>query len=713
MRLLTRQETGVLKGELNRLNLPKKTSLYICPGLPQVFRHVVSDNKEHFENSWLYIPLDMIKDMRQNLIVNSKNPNKNYITPEPIEIDDFNFYPILVNGDICGFLAIDNERQLHLTKRTTRDLIDGISFFMENQKRNDQSKLMEQVIDRLFKNDIPFDKYLKEMLKMFNRQFDRSCVAIYFEEDEITKLRMVVGDLLHVDNMPSEASAEILEQWRKAIERQNYFVPSYSLPNHPTLLNAPPQFNFVHPSLKSKKTKYTIVQTISGEIEYPSVENILWLAEVTSKIESTKFISGRDIATLYDELLINNRLKYTFDDLLKEIFKKVNAYTNLSRLVLYQPDKLSRIICCDEKVPKLITTGQNVVDCDLGNRLNHKNFYIKSGIDPEKAPDKLKNDYTEFNIRSECYCSLTAPDNSTFYLIFSCEDDSEATLLSLKDYINNARVLLQNYLNLVFTMQSDDKAEKGIAITNQKLISARQDTINLLSEGYYHDVYDMISVILGQSELLKEKVVVCNENELPSVVNASVLKVEQAADDIITYLDIIKQLGSRSSEDLKQFLSVKDLLGSLPLLMHGYSKQLVDTRGIFLKLAFSNINNFDFKIAQNEVYDYILPVIIALFKTAEKSGAFTLKYTTSQKANSIKIEYETEMIEQRKLLLNLESAFDSFEINRQDDRSVVMPLPFGRLIIRDESSNISAVIYEKLLVAVESEELEQIVDSRS
>lgn len=696
MRFLTRQETGVLKGELNRLNLPKSTSLYICPGLPQVFRHVVSDNKEHFENSWLYIPLEMIRNIRQNLIVNSKNPSKNYIAEESVEIDDLNFYPILVDGEICGFLSNARDRRLHLTKRTIRDLIDGISFFMAYQKENNQSQLMEQVIDRLFKNDVPFDEYLKQMLKLFNRQYEKSCVAIYCDEENNTKLRMVVGDLLHVDAMPSEVCHELKNVWNKAIERQNYFIPTDSLPNHPELMNVPPEFIFVHPSVKSRKTKYTIVQSIGGDIEYPSIENIRRLAEISSNIDTTKFITSRDIVNLYGELLINNRLKYTVDDLLKEIFKKVNAHTDLSRLVFYQPDKLSRIICCDEKQPKIITSGQKVVDCDFAAQLKHKNISIKSNIALNRVSGKYRKIYQEFNIKSECYCSLSAPDNSIYYLIFSCEDETDRTFVSLKDYINHARLLVQNYLNLVFTMQSDEKADKGIAIINQKMLSQRQDTISLLSEGYYHDVYGMISVILGQSELLKEKVIVCNENELPNVVNTSMLKVEQAADDIITYLEIIKQLGSRTSDALKRYLSVRDVLTSLPLLMHGYSKQLVDTRGLFLKLAFCNISNFDFKIAQNEVYDYLLPLIIALYKSAEKSGVFTLKYTTSYKANAIKIEYETSIMERKKMLLNLETTFDCFDIQTQDDGSVLMPLPFGRILIRDESSNISAIYYEKL-----------------
>lgn len=712
MRFLTRQETGVLKGELNRLNLPKRTSLYICPGLPQVFRHVVSDNKEHFENSWLYFPLDLIRDMRQNLIVNANNPSQNYITTEPIEIDDNNFYPILVDGQISGFLAVENDHTLHLTKRTTRDLIDGISFFLNNQKKNNQNQLMEEVIERLFKNDVPFDQYLKQMLKMFNRQYKKSCVAIYFEEEEATRLRMVVGDLLHVDAMPGELNDEQLQKWNIAIQKQNHFIPSDSLPNHPTLLSQPPEFLFVHPSVKSKKSRYLVAQTICGEIEFPAIDNILRLADISAKIETTKFISSRDIVNLYDELLTDNRLTYTVDDLLKEIFKKINAYANLNRLVFYQPNKLSRIICCDDKTPKVITSAQNVTDCDLERLLKHKNIAIKDHIDPEKVTEKVRSDYIEFNIKSECYASLSAPDNSVYYLVFSCEDETDKTFLGLKDYISHARLLIQNYLNLVFTMQQDDQVEKGLAITNQKMLAARQDTISLLSEGYYHDIYDMISVILGQSELLKEKVVVCNEDELPSVVNASVLKVEQAADDIITYLDIIKQLGSRTSDDLKKYLSVKDVLSSLPLLMHGYSKQLIDTRGMFVKLAFRNINSFDFQIAQNEVYDYLLPLIIALYKSAEKSGAFMMKYITSHKANAIRIEYETEMMERKRLLLNLETTFDSFDIQRQDDGSIIVPLPFARLVLRDESANISAILYEKVKTEYKHEETQPTAEFR-
>ena len=126
MRLFTQDETGGLQQALKDINLPDTATLYVSLGLNQVFRRVCLGSSEHFENSWLYIPGDVLNAAYAG-IERQKGTTGNCISQEAIPADDFRLFPVWLNGQPVAIIADRKHSRLKLPRKGCNALLQAMS----------------------------------------------------------------------------------------------------------------------------------------------------------------------------------------------------------------------------------------------------------------------------------------------------------------------------------------------------------------------------------------------------------------------------------------------------------------------------------------------------------------------------------------------------------------------------------------------------------
>ncbi len=158
------------------------------------------------------------------------------------------------------------------------------------------------------------------------------------------------------------------------------------------------------------------------------------------------------------------------------------------------------------------------------------------------------------------------------------------------------------------------------AIISERMHLSRLETIKRLSDGLYHDISGLLSVIMVESELFESKMEGLQAVELGTELMECTKKTNRAAKNIGYNIELLREITTIGKEKIYDRLPLSKFIVGLPELVKGYSKQLKDNKNITLTFELKIIETCNLYVTYASLLDYILYFVVSLMNKAVCSG---------------------------------------------------------------------------------------------
>ncbi len=193
-----------------------------------------------------------------------------------------------------------------------------------------------------------------------------------------------------------------------------------------------------------------------------------------------------------------------------------------------------------------------------------------------------------------------------------------------------------------------DQAEQNCSTS---MIASRFDTIKMMSEGFYHSIFNNLSIIIGQIELMREGFLTELEND-PDRTQMQLDKIEKASVMINQILKPLFRINTLGDKGYGEEVPLKWLCDKLPLYLSGYIQYLREKKNIklYIETEISEKNNNS--ILTKHIIDYIIPIILKLLNESICSGVFIVRVLDNPSQNIIEIIIPKNMLSSTPGIIN-------------------------------------------------------------
>ncbi len=646
MRLLTTHEIGVLRGDLHDVVLPDSAELYVSTGLSQMFRRVTLEAEtDTFENSWLYIPLDQVFSIRQNLIVAGRNRQHTYFGAESVEIDDVTLYPILMKGMVRGVIANRSQRPLKLSGEVKEIMMGSLETYQENLENTAEDSI-ETFLQNLYQPETSFESFSHRFLNLLTQTCDGACAGLYWNRDGVYTLRLVAGDLAKFDQLPGELKISMAQQWLGQMRQGYFFGPADLLPPHPAFLAAPPYFRFVHPGSKSAQTDYILTMIVSADISYADLYRIQNLARYASSLSDTQFVRSGDILGLYGQFVGTANRSVPPDEILPELFALLASQVSLSRLSLIEGGRTGRVV--RNRVGQDLTVEEispDTVPSFVREALTRDRSFCIRNASIEIADTALAKTFYLDNVKSEIYFTVSAESAESPDILAIGTPVEGNYLCNLKDFLGRVAQFVRHYQRHRLNCHSAAVPSSGSSEQRERAATIKRlETVAKLSGGYFHDILSQMSVVCGQAEIIAGDLRTDNPRLDTDLVLKGIERLLGAADIATEYVCNLRDLSLLSGEKLSGNVSASELLNSLADVTKGYARHIRDTKNVVLDFESHSATLLDFSFSVFEVYDIVLPVVLAVMEHAVRSGRLYFCLRCDGRRDSLVVRFESSIL---------------------------------------------------------------------
>ena len=173
-------------------------------------------------------------------------------------------------------------------------------------------------------------------------------------------------------------------------------------------------------------------------------------------------------------------------------------------------------------------------------------------------------------------------------------------------------------------------------------VMRRFETIKNLTDGYFHDIRGLLSVIMGQAGVLDSLAARPHRERTTDAIRSGTEKIETAADDLVACLTQLRELCSVGEDDLARMIPASVLIGTLPSVIRGYNRQIKDTKNISFDFEVDNTDRPECIIARRDIFDYVYLFLTSLMSEAICSGSFDVSLDVER--GSVVVRFERKLI---------------------------------------------------------------------
>ncbi|MDH4035494.1 MAG: hypothetical protein OEV80_17000, partial [candidate division Zixibacteria bacterium] len=638
MKLLTETEQGHFQGTLTGLSLPPKAALYISHGLPTVFQLAEPSARSQSLGLWLHIPYEQLASVRHRLAVETSDPQPNHVADCCLEADDLNLYPVLVAGEIRAVIATDRETTFAPDRGGGGDIVESLSG-RYGRSGLDDSLVTREFLRCLFDRDRSFDEFQRAMLNLVTSQWPRSLGALYFESEGVFKLRLAVGDIHLSDRLEGTLSPQRARSWTGAVREQRYFTSADMMPDYPVVLDHAPNYVFVHPGIQSERTEYLVALLMSGDIGAEQVRAVMQIARMTGYLHEAQFSTTAETVSLYGCLqelpTSNNR----FRELLGKVFEVVGRQIDLSRLVVGDVGGSATVLVNQgEERPIFRSEPSPPIPTEVLHSLSPEEPVMVPEVATDPRHEGVTNGYSADRVASEIIFGTGLAGSIQGYVAFGSSLTGEH-LDRYRDFF----IAISRFVRLTRQLMASRPNDTLIGapkktIESDTMARDRLDTIAKLAGGYFHDIMEYLSVVVGQNELIE------SEAADTMAVEKGAIRVRKAADRIADYLDKLRSLCMLTTDQLGRRLSVRCFLEDLPTIVQGYARQIRDNKNVVLTIDTEHPGDTDFEITWQELYDWVLPLVLGIMDEAICSGPLTVRTESVEGRPGMAFEFPASII---------------------------------------------------------------------
>lgn len=620
-------------------DIPAGAAVYVCSGVPQVFRRLETDPCLEDENAWLYFPAEYCLDLGRKIVTPWHESDTSSGLGGPVDVESHRLIPLVLHGRTRALVlsergGVEDRHCLNVLARLAP---------LINAAEHSANDAAARFLTTLFRREGGTDRFLRSVLGLLADQVSDGLAVTYAENHGLYHLRLAVGDIAMWDRLQSELTLAAAERWRVAAEQNLNFVPVGFLPETPVFLASAPPFLFVHPALESEKGRSFLAMPVSGDLSIQAAENITCLARLVSTLHERNFGLSDDLLAMYGRLNEAAGSQPIFNEALGEVFAMLNRRTTISRVVFVDTDGSGKAVVSRTHADPVI---RNEVAASVAPHVvaasRKKRFLLADlGSGEALSEDDAKRYYLD-NVKSELAVSVRSGPSAGVVLAVGSPHEGEH-LAEVEKLIEAAAVFLALFKTTATTPEQAGLTGSDERDAGRRLL-ARLETSRRLADGYFHSLMDRLSSALGQAELIDE----CLRPETSASPEPTAPAIEAGSliENLESVVDGIKRLRAIASRtQLKgEVTPVGNLLDRLPSVFEGYTHRIQDTKGIAVRVESRRKGRGRFEVDVADMFDYFYPAILAVMDEAICSGSIIVTTGTTDSRESLVVECDSSMI---------------------------------------------------------------------
>lgn len=619
--------------------IPAGAAVYVCSGVPQVFRRLEVDHRLDEENDWLYFPAEYCLELGRNVVTPWHDSDTRSGLAEPVDVESRRFTPLVLHGRTRALVLrergrVEDRHCLHVLARLAP---------LVNAAERTAIDVAARFLTTLFRREGGTDRFLRSVLGLLADQVSDGLAVTYAENHGLYHLRLAVGDIAMWDRLQSELTLAAAERWRTAAENNLNFVPVGFLPETPVFLASAPPFLFVHPALESEKGRSFLAMPVSGDLSIQAAENITSLARLVSALHERNFGLSDDLLAMYGRLNEAAGTQPIFNEALGEVFDMLNRRTTISRVVFVDTDGSGKAVVSRTHADPVIRSEVAACVAPHVVAASRKKRFLLADLGSGEAlsEDDAKRYYLD-NVKSELAVSVRSGPRAGAVLAVGSPHEGEH-LVEVEKLIEAAAVFLALFRTTATTPEQAGLTGSDERAAGRRLL-ARLETSRRLADGYFHSLMDRLSSALGQAELIDESL--RPEPSTTPELNAPAIEAGSLIENLESIVDGIKRLRSIAFRtQLKgEMTPVGNFLDRLPSVFEGYTHRIQDTKGIAVRVEGRRKGRCRLEVDTADMFDYFYPALLAVMDEAICSGSIVVTTGTIDSRESLVIECDSSMI---------------------------------------------------------------------
>lgn len=630
-----------LSERLAELGLPPYARLFSCVGLPNVFAWRNLERAESFQETWLYIPdttLEGVISSQRSFGVSDKGRsagNGSFL------LDKQKLYPINSGGKCNCIVAIPEDKEFDSSDMDLARL-DKIEKNATLVDKSDTVQIAYEFVSRLFDCKQSYAEYAHKLLTFLTDQVDKSYAGLYWKGSESFHRRWAYGDLQLSDKLPLTVHSDMVDKWRSANSRGKTFVPAELILDEPVFVQVPPSFLFVYRTPNFADREQWLVMAVPGDISGAAIARITIIAGILSSIDDDRTTGYSELMSMFGELLSNDRKSISLDEALKNCFRLIDGKLLLSSMCLLDND-MSLSSCMRE------TDDQLHVEHSQMGKMPDKCWKVIESMEPMflEGPAHQSGSHTGDVGKVEAsHVIFPIPLKGGHAAILSAEFTSK---LDRARHYKKLFELAAKYLGICISLTRSSTVESHIVGTPsgeiaESMALARLKTVGKLNGGYFHEITEFLSVILGQAEIMEHEIGKPGKSITGEDLLISTDRIVRAACSLASRLEQLKDVSTIRTIDGGSVVAADQFLEFLPGLTYGYILTVKDYKNVEINVQTKTDRNVGFSIPSLHVFDYILPLILGIMDEAICSGKIVVSLAEDFGRPALRIAFAKKLL---------------------------------------------------------------------
>ena len=621
----------VLGGELTKLVLPNTVRLFVSQGLPQLFRDLTPTTETPDQFPWLYLPPEQIDRLKLAVPADGAEEMGNNISWQPFSSDDLNLYPVFVRGDLAAVLLSDTGSEIKLTTDTATRLTDCLESYIDAATRADED-IFGRYIGSLFAVNSTAEVFAKRALEFMIHLTKNITGAVYYDFGQGYRLRFIAGTLGNYDQLPGRVEGTCRQKWMRAVRRGDFFTPAELLPDNATILADPPRFQFVHPGMQSDDSNSLIALIIPGDIDLATTTNLKRVAGLTSKLHDSQFSRSAHLVSMYRTIAGMKGRVPALEELIMVAFRTLSSEAKISRLAVVEPDGKGTMVFKSSEGDCITACHRRLIDSTVIDQLISRDRFI--------ASDNLVAEPGA--VVSELYVPVRHKHRLKAVVALGSALEAE-NLLNHRDFLCEVAEFVADFYRRE-NLSGRSRGNGCIWGANLPVCLRRLSTIGRLAEADFHEANSLLSVMIGQAEIIECLIAAEDEQPVSGRIASGMGRINEAAVELGESLNSLAGIWTGLAPDFSSGVSGHDLLEQLPLLLDGSLRHLRETRGISLTVATRQSDALDLSLSNAFIYDCLVPLILGLIDLAASAGQIAISAGRHKNAQEVIVEFEDAII---------------------------------------------------------------------
>lgn len=270
--------------------------LYVCVGLPSMFRSVTDSDRAARADSWLFVPnntewLSATYSAKNDAVTSADHE------VGQLRTDDGVMFPIRWDGRTIAVVVSPTER----TTAVSSDIIEPIERTAAEiaKHREDIGRAaIKHFSARLSGTQMSPSEFHKLFVDHLVEVASPCLGGIYRGDGDSYRLEVAVGNLSSGEGLTRYLSADLLRRSRVLSETRPCYAPVGAFPDTPTIMSQPPGFVMISRGIRCAEQKYLVVLQTRGDLGFEQSAMIHELAHYASQLSEDHLANSQiDLVT--------------------------------------------------------------------------------------------------------------------------------------------------------------------------------------------------------------------------------------------------------------------------------------------------------------------------------------------------------------------------------------------------------------------------------